>query len=107
MNIDQFNNSNVPPEIVGLIKLAKKWNIGDDFEREQKIRSTTKLELLELATCLDNIDTDILFNWLSGPESFSENPSEEYIAFSILTMAVDLAKLLVARQNKEVGDSVK
>ena len=95
---NKLNPSNVPPEVVGLLGLAQKWGIGDDFEREQAIREASKSELAELATCLDNIDTDALFNWLAGSESYNENPSEEYIAFTILTMAVDSAKVILKKK---------
>ena len=95
MSANKLNPLLVPPEIVGLLEIAQKWGIGDDFEREQIIGSASKSELLELATCLDNVDADALFNWLAGAESFNENPSEEYIAFTILTMAVDFAKSIL------------
>jgi hypothetical protein len=97
MNNNQLNPSNVPPEVAGLLDLAQKWGIGDDFEREQAIREASKSELLELATCLDNVDSDALFDWLAGPESYNENPTEEYIAFTILTMAIDSAKSILKK----------
>lgn len=97
MSDNELNPLKVPLEFVGLLEIAQKWGIGDDFEREQAIRSASKSELLELATCLDNIDIDVLYKWLAGPESYSENPSEEYIAFTTLTMAVDSAKSILKK----------
>jgi len=77
--------------------MAEKWGIGDDFEREAVISNASKAELEALAHCIDEISDADLYGWLSGPDSFNENPSPEYLAFTCLTMAIDSAKLKLRR----------
>jgi hypothetical protein len=87
----------IPDEIVSLIPIAEKWGIGDDFEREAALREASRSELEALAHSTDSIDEDDLYKWLAGPESFDPSPSDEYIAFSNLSMAIDSARLKLSR----------
>lgn len=93
----KLNPDKVPKEVAKLINTAERWGIGDDIYRSEAIDNATQDELEELASCLEVIDDEILFDWLAGPESYDENPSEEYLAFTCLTMAVDYAKLKLKR----------
>jgi hypothetical protein len=88
-----LNPSNVPESLVSLLSWAEKWAIGDDFEREAAIERARVEELKALVHCIDDIDDDDLFGWLSGDESFSAHPSVEYLAITNLTMAIDSAAL--------------
>jgi len=77
--------------------MAARWGIGDDQEREIAIRQASNKELEALIQCIDGVSDEALYGWLSGSESFSKSPSEEYLAFTCLTMAIDSAKLKLAR----------
>lgn len=83
----------LPTALVPLISMAEKWGIGDDFERDALIRSASNDELNELIHCIDYITDDDLYGWLSGPESFKLEPTDEYLAITGLTMAIDSAKV--------------
>ena len=87
----------VPTQIAPLLGVAERWGIVDDFERELALRSASKAELQTLVTCLDTIDKDTLSDWLCGSESYATKPSDEYIAITCLTMAIESAKLRVRK----------
>jgi hypothetical protein len=84
---------NVPAGLRTLIPLAEKWGISDDFDREIALRNASAEELMELVKSLKNIYVAELSDWLSGPEATNEKISDEYVAFTCLTMAIDSAKL--------------
>ena len=88
-----LNPANVPKALAPLLPMAEKWGIGDDFEREDTISRASRQELEMLIHCIDSISDEDLYGWLAGPESFSRKPSEEYLAVTCLTMAIDSAKL--------------
>ena len=88
-----LNPNNVSPKLEPLLSVAEKWGIGDDFDREAAIARASRQELEELVHSIDDVNDEDLYGWLSGPESFNPNPSNEYLAFSCLTMAIDSAKL--------------
>jgi hypothetical protein len=88
-----LRKENVPDEIVPLIPYAEKWGIGDDYERERKISNATDAELVDLVRCFAAIDRNAFFAWLEGPESYDVKPTDEYVAFTCLTMAVESAKI--------------
>lgn len=85
----------VPAEITTLLPMVEKWGINDDYKREKKVSNASDEELVKLVKCLDGFDESILFDWLEGPESYDVNPSEEYIAFTCFTMAIDSAKIKI------------
>jgi hypothetical protein len=95
----KLNLVNVPPPLTPLLRVAEKWGIGDDFEREAAVRAASREELQALVHSIDGVSDEDLFGWLSGPESKSPNPSEEYLAITCLTMAIDSAKLRLQRLN--------
>jgi hypothetical protein len=88
-----LDHNKIPSALVPLIPFAVKWGIGDDYEREEAITKASTDELETLIHSIDTISDKDLFGWLSGPESYSPTPSPEYLAFTALTMAIDLAKL--------------
>jgi len=54
-----LNPERLPAALICLIPMAEKWGIGDDYERESKVRSTSTEELLELVHCIDEISSAI------------------------------------------------
>ena len=48
--------------------------------------------------CIDDVADDDLFGWLAGPEADNPNPSLEYVVFTDLTQAIDLARLLLKQR---------
>jgi hypothetical protein len=95
--MSKLDSSHVPASLVSLIPLAEEWGIGDDFEREARVRAATRDELETLVHSIDSIADEDLFGWLSGPDSFSANPTDEYLAMTCLTMAIDYAKLRLSK----------
>lgn len=93
-----LNPANVPEPLVGLLPMAEKWGIGDDFERDGALNKASERELEELVHSIDSIADEDLFDWLSGDESFNANPSPEYLAITNLTMAIDSAKLKLKKR---------
>jgi succinate dehydrogenase flavin-adding protein (antitoxin of CptAB toxin-antitoxin module) len=89
----KLNPNNIPSALVSLLPMAERWGIGDDFERENHISKASISELDELVHCIDEISDDDLFGWLAGEESFSQIPSDEYLAITNMTMAIESAKL--------------
>lgn len=84
--------------LIPLLPMAEKWGIGDDYEREEAISRASIEELYCLVHCIDGISDEDLYGWLSGRESYDPKPSEEYLAFTALTMALDLAKLRLKKR---------
>jgi len=91
----------VPSALVALLPVAERWGIGDDFEREEAVSRASREELEALVHSIDEMSDDDLFGWLSGPESYNPQPSEEYLALTSLTMAIDSAKLKLSRLPEE------
>lgn len=92
-----LRESVVPPSLRPLVPMAERWGIGDDVIRSEAVEAAPIQDLEALASCFDDVSDDELDDWLAGPESYDEEPSPEYLAFSCLLMAMDLAKLLLAR----------
>lgn len=90
----------VPPALTSILPWAEKWGVGDDFEREALIKRSSREELESLVHSIDDVSDEDLFGWLAGAESHSMNPSQEYMAITCLTMAIDSAK---ARLRKGTG----
>lgn len=91
----------VPRPLVRLVPMAEKWGIDDDYDRACAVRNASLDELEALVHCIDDVTDDDLFGWLSGSEADHQNPSPEYVAFSDLTMAIDLARLRLERLRKK------
>lgn len=82
----------VPEGLAGLLPLAERWGIGDDGYRVAAVEAASDQDLLELIAALDTIDERVLWQWLEGPEADSHSPTEEYLAITCLTMAIDTAE---------------
>lgn len=93
----KLNPDKVPKALVPLLPMAEKWGIGDDYERENAIKHASREKLDELIHCLDGIGDEDLFGWLGGAESLNKKPTDEYLAFTCLTMAFHSAKLELQR----------
>ncbi len=89
----------IPDTVARLLPYAEEWGIGDDYDREMKVSKASDSQLLDLVGCIMTIDRHSLFAWLEGPESYDPNPSEEYVAFTCLTMAIEAAKIKGASRN--------
>ena len=89
----KLNKNNVPSALHQIISVAEEWGINDDYDREKKISEATKSELHTLIASIDNVTDEDLYGWLEGPESYLATPSEEYVSFTCLTMAIDSAKI--------------
>jgi len=87
-----------PPEANNerLLDLATRWAIGDDYDREHAVGTASDADLEELAHCLDDVPQRF-WDWLAGPESFSPQPSENYVRMSVLVEAVDSARSRLRR----------
>lgn len=87
----------MPAELSPLLPLARIWGIEDDIGRAAKVKDASLEELRNMVDAVDATDEAILDGWLTGPESYSASPSEEYIAITCLTMAVDAARIRLSR----------
>lgn len=103
MKLPTLDPQRVPLGVASLIPLAERWGIGDDLERDDAVRTASPEELQVLATCLSSVDSDALFAWLEGPESYASDPSAEYVALTCLTMAIDKAKMLLKKRASSLG----
>lgn len=92
-----LDSARVPEQFRRWIPLAERWGIGDDVLREDCVTHASPEELTELLSFAEAMDT-IYDEWLAGPDSYSTSPTAEYVAFSCLAMAWDLAHL---RQSKQ------
>jgi len=91
-----LDSSRVPAQFRQWISLAERWGIGDDLIREDCVHKATAEELRELLAFGDAYDT-VLTEWLAGSEADSPQPTQEYIAFTCLGMAWDLARVLAKK----------
>ena len=94
----RLEKTRIPPALHSLIRVAETWGINDDMLREQKLAFATDEELRGLVSSIEDISDEDLFGWLEGPESYSETPSDEYVSFTCLTMAIDSAKNKLRRR---------
>src|SRR5262249_18272714 len=96
----RLDASRVPERLRKWITLAQRWGHSDDGMRSEVVDGATPEELDELLTLLDadKSDWDTLHAWLAGAEAKAP-PTEEYVAFTCLTMALDLAEV----RRKQIG----
>src|SRR5690554_888770 len=83
-----FKNSDVPGSLHPLVPYAEIWGISDDWAREELVEKTPEPIKENLRWAIAQFD-DELDAWLAGPEASEAYPSDAYIAFSSLRMAVD------------------
>lgn len=99
MKMSAIDKTDVPGPLQHLIQMATEWGLGDDYDREEKVSSSTTKELESLVHSIDEVSDEDLFGWLEGEEAYSETPSEAYVAFTCLTMAIDSAKIELERRS--------
>lgn len=96
----ELDPEEVPEAFRHLIPLAEKYGISDDCYLDDLIDTLDESELRECASFLDWYDA-VLTDWLAGPAAAGPEYSKEYIAFSALGMAADLAKLRLDRMGTD------
>ena len=92
-----LKSNNLPLALVPLIPAAEKWGLPDDVERESAVVSASVAELEQLVHSIDDVSDDELFGWLAGSASHEPCPTDEYIAMTCLTLAIDSAKVRLRR----------
>lgn len=97
-----LDSSLVPAPFRQWIPLAERWGIADDLIREDCVYKAAPDELRELLAFADAYE-DVLTEWLAGPAAGSPPFSDEYVAFSCLGMACDLARVLTAKSGHQGG----
>lgn len=95
--LDALDASVVPALLVPLSDLARQWGIGDDGYRDDAVYSANCAALETLVAQVDTTPDDA-WDWLIGPEAHAEHPSKEWIAFSCLMMAYEVAKFRLAHE---------
>ncbi len=88
-----MDTAKMPSEMIPLIPAVLEWGLNDDYERERKVAYATTQELERLVASLDSDISKVLYDWIEGLESHADSSSDEYIAFTCFTMAVDSAKV--------------
>jgi len=76
--------------------MAEKWALDGGYS--DAVRNASSEELEALVHCIDDVADDDLYGWLAGPEADNPNPSVEYVVFTDLTQAIDLARLLLEKR---------
>ena len=85
-----LNPQSVPIALRHLIPFTQKFGITDDLAREAIVSCASLAEIAALKQAVQANDA-LLDAWLSGPEATGPRFSNEYIAFSAMRMAEDLA----------------
>lgn len=93
--------SHVPLSLHWVIPLAEKWGLSDDVARAERVDQARTDELRELLELFDTVDADTLYGWLAGAQSYSLSPTDEYVAFSALTMAADYARAVHSTEHDQ------
>jgi len=83
-----LDRENIPQALHRYIPYAEVWGVADDLEREELVGRAPEEARADVTRVIEEID-DELDEWLAGPEAESANPSQEYVAFSAMRMAVD------------------
>jgi hypothetical protein len=92
-----LNTDKIPKSLHYLIEVAEKFRYDENADVHKKIEMATDEELIELVKSINCDGDDSLCEWLSGPESYSYRPTDEYLAFSDLLDAYDYAKLRLSK----------
>ena len=82
-----FKLEDVPVSLRSLVPYAEIWGVADDWEREGLVQKTPENIRENLKFIISSFE-DELDCWLAGDEAVCD-PSDAYIAFSALRMAVD------------------
>ncbi len=102
--VEPLDPNQVPEPVHPLIPWAQRWGIGDDGYRDQAVRSASLTDLIELIDALKGAAGDAMYDWLGGPASYGPI-STEYAAFTAMTMAADLARLIRDRAAVQHGST--
>ncbi|MEU8004309.1 hypothetical protein AB0B66_24405 [Catellatospora sp. NPDC049111] len=97
----KFDPMRVPENVRHLVPLAERWSVPEDGERADLLKAGSDAQLRELVDAVTT-SVDDLDRWLCGDEALSPEPSDEYVAFSCLSMAADLADVLLAKRSRPV-----
>lgn len=87
----QLDPSNVPDKYWFLIPFAEQWGISNGIIRDRLVEHASTDVLIDLVQKVAPYD-EALDEWLAGPESKMRPTTIEYVAFSCLRLAVDMAK---------------
>jgi hypothetical protein len=83
-----LEKANVPEGLYRYIPYAEVWGVTDDLEREELVNRAPEEARADVMRVVAEIDEE-LDEWLAGPDAESADPSQEYMAFSAMRMAVD------------------
>jgi len=82
--------SKIPVLLHHLTGLAEKFGLADDKAREEVVANSSMEERRLMKDAVGKHDDEFDL-WLAGPEAAGPEYSDEYIAFSALRMAADIA----------------
>jgi hypothetical protein len=83
-----FDDTDVPQNLLILIPYASFWGISDDYKREQ-LSDSAPLHVKQKFKKLITEHDDALDQWLAGADAHYRKSSAAYIAFSAMRMAAD------------------
>ena len=92
----RLDESKIPEGLRPLLPFAERWGISDDGERSNAVENASPRDLSELIHSIDAYEEE-LFDWLAGPESYRNPATDEYVALTNLTLAIDYAQVLIRR----------
>jgi hypothetical protein len=90
----------VPQKLQHLIPFVEKWGIEDDGYRDEAVINAEKNELEDLVNSISEEDAIVLDEWFCNPTELN-NPSYEYIKFSVFFMAFEYAKSILKNRSSE------
>lgn len=82
--------ANVPESLRPLLPYAAFWGISDDWTREDLVADAPEEVKRNLVDVVQRFD-DEFDEWLAGPEADSPPFTREYIAYTTMRMAADVA----------------
>jgi hypothetical protein len=91
-----FDPADVPEPLRYLIPLVLEWGIGDDGDRDNKVLNTPSVDLVTFTKAVDAAP-QLLWDWLGSAPEDPSLTSEAYASFTEMTMAYDMA-LVVLQQ---------
>lgn len=90
----------IPQKLQHLIPSVEKWGIEDDGYRDEAVFNAKKNDLEDLVNSISEEDAIVLDEWFSNPSELN-NPSYEYIKFSVFFMAFEYAKSILKNRSSE------
>ena len=89
-----LNPNNIPShlrtQLLSLAELVEQFGKTDDGERLRAIGAASPDELARLRLAVLK-NSEVLDEWLAGPEADGPDYSEEYLAYSAMRMASDMS----------------